>query len=103
MWNVARAMTVLGINVVLPVLGSPDEGESVLSCVHSVGYGLQGAENTVGLPIRGTIIAGNGGSGKAELVIGKDEDKMGEKRTRECVVRLWFHVRFGGKRRDGHC
>jgi hypothetical protein len=93
-------MTVLDIKVVLPILGSLDEGESVLCCVHSVGYGLQGAENIVGLPSRGTIIAGNGGSGKAGLEDGKDEDEMGEKRTRE---RVWFHVRFGGQNGDGHC
>jgi len=96
-------MTVLDIKVVLPILGSLDEGECVLSCVHSVRYGLQGAENIVGLPSRGTIIAGYGGPGKAELVDGKDEGEMGEKRTRERVARLWFHVRFGGQKGDGHC
>ena len=57
-------MTVLGIKVVfLPNLGRLDRGESVLCCVYSVGYDIQGAENMVGLPSRGTVIAGNGNSG----------------------------------------
>jgi len=103
LWNVTQARTILGIKVVLPILRSLDEGESVLCCVHSVGYGLQGTENIIGLPSRGTIIVGNGGSGKAELVDGKDEDEMGEKRIRERVARLWMHVRFGGQNGDGHC
>jgi hypothetical protein len=95
-------MTVLGIKVALPILGRLDEGERILCCVHSIGYGLQGAENIVGLPSRGTIIAGNGGSGKIELVDGKDEDEMGEKRIRERSVRLWFHVCFWWVKGDGH-
>jgi hypothetical protein len=91
-------MTVLGIKVVLlPNLGGLDGGESVLCCVHSVGYDLQGAENMVSLPSRGTFIAGNGGFGKAKLADGKNEDEMDEKRIRERVGRLWFHVSFVGK------
>jgi hypothetical protein len=96
-------MTVLGIKVVvLSNFGRLDGGESVLCCVHSGGYDLQGAENMVSLPSRGAVIAGNGGSGKAKLADGKDEDEMGEKRIRERVGRLylWFHVSFVGK---GHC
>ena len=55
-----------------------------------------------GLPSRGTIIVGDGGSGKAGLVDGKDEDEMGEKRIRERVMRLWFHVSRGRTRLYAH-
>jgi len=95
-------MMVLGIKVVLPILGSLDGGESVLCYVHSVRYCLQGVENMVGLPSGGTIIAGNGASGKADLVDGKDEDEMSEKRVAERVVCSWFHVTVNTGNRVHH-
>jgi hypothetical protein len=85
-------MTVPGIKAVLPNFGSLDGGESVFCRVHPVRHCVQGAENMVGLPCRETIKAGNGGSGKADLVDGKDVDEMSEKG----IARLWFH---GGYRK----
>ena len=80
------------IGAVLPILGSLDASKSVLCGVHSASHGLQGAENVVGLPSRGTIVAGNGSWKRAELVDGEDEDEVSKKRIREGIVRLSVHV-----------
>jgi hypothetical protein len=47
-----------------------------------VSYGLQGAENVVGLPSRWTFVAGNESGKGAELVDGKDEYDVSKKRIR---------------------
>jgi hypothetical protein len=89
------------IGAVLPILGSLDASKSVLCGVHSASHGLQGAENVVGLPSRGTIVAGNGSWKRAELVDGEDEDEVSKKRIREGIVRLSVHVGIGeGRRRQ---
>ena len=82
-------MRFLDIEVVLPILGGLDGGESVFCRVHPVRDCVEGAENVVRLPCRGTIIEGKGGSGKTELVDGKDVDEMSEKR-----MSVWFHVKL---------
>lgn len=66
--------------------------DSVLCGVHSMGHGLQGAENMIGLPSRWAIIARNGGWRRAKLVDGKDKDEMSEKRIRERIDCLKDHV-----------
>lgn len=97
MRNIAHTMMFLGIRCVLPIAGSLDGCDSVLCGVHSMGHGLQGAENMVGLPSRWAIIAGYGGWRRAKLVDGKDEDEVGEKRIRERRDRLREHGTRGDR------